>query len=138
MKKLNIAEFLEDLSWSDTVRHKLRIMADRDDLLALSAHHKDGKLTATAWTSWPRKWPAGTIAIWCKRPMPDRTLSKTQQALELVRQGANPHAAAAQLGITATAVYRAFKRSEGKQICPCCGQVVRDGFKVQSDAPTSA
>lgn len=140
MKKLNIAEFLDDLSWSDNVRHKLRIMADRDDVVAITAFNKDGKLAATAYTRWPRNWPASTIAVWCKRPMPDRMLSQTQQALELVRQGANPHAAAAQLGITATAVYRALKRSEGKQVCPCCGQIVREGFvvKIPSAGPTSA
>lgn len=140
MNQLNIADFLHELSWSDNVRHKLRIMADRDDLLAISAHTKDGRLVATAWTRWPRQWPASTVAVWCKRPMPDRMLSLTQQALELVRQGVNPHAAADQLGISSTAVYRALKRTEGKRVCPCCGQVVREGFqlKTPSDAPASA
>lgn len=56
--------------------------------------------------------------------------SATQQALELVAQGATPYAAALQCGIKPPTVYAALKRSKGKPRCPCCGQVVREGFSV--------
>jgi len=32
---------------------------------------------------------------------------------------------ATEIGISKTAIYAALKRREGKQICPCCGQVIR-------------
>ena len=56
--------------------------------------------------------------------------SKTQAALALVEQGATPNAAANQVGISASAVYRAMGRREGKEVCPCCSQVVREGFSI--------
>jgi DNA-binding CsgD family transcriptional regulator len=56
--------------------------------------------------------------------------SATQQALELVAQGLTPYAAAQQCGIKPPTVYAAIKRGEGKPRCPCCGQVVREGFAV--------
>jgi predicted transcriptional regulator len=56
--------------------------------------------------------------------------SKTMQALDLVKEGMSAYAAAKQLGISQTAISRALSRREDKEICPCCGQVVREGFKV--------
>jgi DNA-binding CsgD family transcriptional regulator len=56
--------------------------------------------------------------------------SKTQQAIDLVRQGMTPYAAAQQAGISPSAVYVALKRQQEKAVCPCCGQIVRDGFDI--------
>ncbi len=64
-----------------------------------------------------------------------KTKSRTQQALELVAGGLTAYAAAEQVGITEQAVYAAKRRlekakEEGKEQCPCCGQVVREGFQI--------
>lgn len=56
--------------------------------------------------------------------------SKTMQALDLVKEGMSAYAAAKQLGISQTAISRALSRREDKEICPCCGQVVREGYSV--------
>jgi hypothetical protein len=60
------------------------------------------------------------------------TKSKTQQALELLRQNPElkPYQAAEQVGIQNAAVYQALQRTKGKELCPCCGQVVREGFEL--------
>ena len=66
--------------------------------------------------------------------------SKTQQALDLVRQGMTPYAAAQQAGVSPSVVYVAIKRQQDKTLCPCCGQVVREGFQINhgvlKDQPT--
>ena len=60
-------------------------------------------------------------------------ISKTQQALELLAKtpSMTPRAAALEVGISPAAVYQAIKAREGKNICPCCGQVVREGFELK-------
>lgn len=60
----------------------------------------------------------------------DMPKSKTMQAVALVEAGMSAYAAAKKLGINPSAVSRALSRREDKTICPCCGQVVREGFKV--------
>ena len=136
MKQLTLDQFLYDLSWSDNVRHKLRVTADRDDLRYLVAWDNAGKLSASAYTAKPDAWPDTVVAIWCKRPLPDPadpdvTKSKTMQAVELVLdQGLTVYAAAKQVGINQSAVHRALQRREDREICPCCGQVVREGFSI--------
>lgn len=63
------------------------------------------------------------------------TKSKTQIALELVRKGEmTPYAAAKQAGIATSTLYNAMKRQEGKKTCPCCGQIVREGFSINRAA----
>jgi predicted DNA-binding protein (UPF0251 family) len=61
-------------------------------------------------------------------------MSKTQEALQLIRdKGLTPYAAAKEVGITPTTLYAAIKREESKKamdVCPCCGQVVREGFEI--------
>ena len=53
-------------------------------------------------------------------------MGKTQQALDLVRQGLTPYAAAKEIGIQPPTVYRALARerkrleSEPGSVCPCC------------------
>lgn len=136
MKKLTFDQFLYDLPWSDNVRHQLRVTADRDDLLALAAVRVDGRYKANAFTKWPQAWSDDVVAIWCKRPLPnpadpDVAKSKTMQAVELVLdQGLTVYAAAKQVGVNQSAVHRALARREDKDVCPCCGQVVREGFAV--------
>lgn len=133
-------QFLYDLTWSDNVRHKLRVTADRDDVRYLVAWDNAGKLSASAYTSEPAEWPATVVAAWRKPTLPELVKSKTQRAVDLVREGVNPNAAAKQCGVHPSAVYRALTRAQEKPLCPCCGQVVREGFaiKTPSAAPASA
>lgn len=66
------------------------------------------------------------------------TQSKTMAALDAIESGAMTVAQAARkFEISAAAIYAAQRRRAGKQICPCCGQVVRAGFEVKSDAAGS-
>lgn len=60
--------------------------------------------------------------------------SKTQQAIQLVTQGMTPYAAAQQIGIATSTLYTALKRRQRRNLCPCCGQVVREGFEIDSAA----
>lgn len=60
-------------------------------------------------------------------------ISKTQQAIALVDQGVKPFAAAREVGLSPNALYLALKKRREKmnlETCPCCGQVVREGFTV--------
>lgn len=58
-------------------------------------------------------------------------LSKTQQALALMEsEGIGASEAARRVGIKAGTVLSAVMRMKGKDVCPCCGQVVRDGFEI--------
>lgn len=62
------------------------------------------------------------------------TKSKTQQALELLRKNPDmkPYQAADAVGVQNAAVYQALQRTKGKTMCPCCGQVVREGFEIDT------
>jgi len=62
--------------------------------------------------------------------------SKTQQALELLKKNPDmkPYQAAEAVGVGNAAVYQALQRTKGKTICPCCGQVVREGFEINRAA----
>lgn len=58
-------------------------------------------------------------------------LSKTQQALALMNtEKIGASEAARRVGIKAGTVLSAVMRMKGKPVCPCCGQVVREGFEV--------
>ncbi len=58
-------------------------------------------------------------------------LTKTQQALALMEsEGISASEAARRTGIKSGTVLYAVMRMKGKEICPCCGQVVREGFEV--------
>lgn len=111
--------------WTDNVRHKLRVVADRDDVRYLVSHLVDGKLTAVVFTEKPDVWPDNLVGVWSKRG-DDAPKSKTMKALDLVLDdGLTAYAAAKQVGINQSAVHRALKRREGKDLCPTCGQVIR-------------
>lgn len=59
--------------------------------------------------------------------------SKTQEALKMVTAGISPYAAAREVGLAPSVVYRALarRREAAERICPGCGQVVRAGFAVK-------
>jgi hypothetical protein len=64
-------------------------------------------------------------------------MSKTQQALALLKDGKSVREAATEAGIKEPTLYAAIKRQKdqgaaGKEWCPCCGQVVRDGFSIDT------
>lgn len=63
------------------------------------------------------------------------TKSKTQQALDLLKANPEmtPYEAAATVGVGNAAVYQAIRRTKGKEVCPCCGQVVREGFEINRE-----
>ncbi len=60
-------------------------------------------------------------------------LSKTQQALHLVSGGVAIKVAAERAGIAESTLRMAIGRLKGKTLCPCCGQVVREGFEIDRD-----
>lgn len=60
----------------------------------------------------------------------EMVISKTQRALALVRAGKTVKQAADEAGIAEATIYIALNRTKGKELCPCCGQVVREGFEV--------
>lgn len=53
-----------------------------------------------------------------------RSGSRTAAALALVARGATPHAAAVEVGISSSAVYRAIARSK-EPVCPHCGRPMK-------------
>lgn len=126
-----------DLGFSDNLRHVLRVTADRDNVMALSAHDKNGKLSAQAWESLPETWPDGTLGIWLKECKPKR--SRTMQAVDLVlNEGLSVYAAAKAVNVHQSAVHRAIQRRSDKNLCPCCRQVIRDGFDLKIPDQSSA
>lgn len=129
MEMLNFDQFIYDIPWSDNVRHKLRVMADRDDLRYLVAVTVRSKPSCSAFIAKPDSWPDGAFAIWSKRgddPRLPVVTSKTMQAVALVLDdGLTAYAAAKRMGINQSAVHRALKRRIGKDVCHACGQVIR-------------
>lgn len=57
-------------------------------------------------------------------------LSKTQHALSLLLRGAPQKKAAEIAGISETTLRVALARNKNKLMCPCCHQVVREGFEI--------
>ncbi len=57
-------------------------------------------------------------------------LSKTQQALAYVERGMKIKEAAEKAGVAESTLRMALGKRKGKEVCPCCGQVVRDGFEI--------
>lgn len=128
MQILDLDKFLYDLPWSDNVRAKLRVTADRDDLRYLMAWNNGDRLSCSAWTTKPDSFEHA-VAIWSKRgddPTAPATKSRTMQAIDLVLDdGLTVYAAAKQIGVNESAVHRALGRRKDKEICPCCNQVIR-------------
>ena len=74
-----------------------------------------------------------TLVGMYRKPAIESTMTRTMAALDYLNShpDATPYAVAKQFGISASAIYRARKRRAGKIICPCCGQVVREGFVIE-------
>lgn len=136
MKLVNFKEFIDSNPWSDGVKHKLNAMVLREDLKYLVAWDNAGKLSAAAYTGKPFDWPENIVCVWAKDgddPFAE-IKSKTMQAVDLVlNNGMTAYAAAKEVGINASAVHRALKRREEKLICPCCNQVVQEGFYIDRE-----
>ena len=128
----NLADFTSRFT-SPTLQAKITDMANNTDVLALVAYRDEGGvLKVSAFTElWEEPDPEW-VAIYCKHPLQSTTMekSKTQQALELIEQGMSQYAVAKQLGITQSGISRARNRRLDKTICPCCAQVIRDGFEI--------
>jgi hypothetical protein len=125
MNQLTLHQFLVALGWTESMKDKLTKYADRDEVNFLVAFRTGDKLTASAFTDLPTDLPDNAIAYWSKRPIAEASKSKTMQALELVNQGMTRYAAAKQVGISESAVHRAFYRRKNKPVCPSCNQVIR-------------
>jgi len=132
MIQLTLEEFVAQ--FPPTMAVKLREAALRPDVAALARVMVHGRFTAEAFTEVPTEWPFVTHSIYCKdvlTPEDDDVKSKTMQAIDLVlNEGLSQYAAAQQMGISQAAVSRAFSRREDKVICPCCQQVVREGYTI--------
>ena len=57
-------------------------------------------------------------------------ISRTTQAVRRVHAGESVREVARDLDISESAIYAQMKREQGRDRCPCCGQVVRDGFEI--------
>lgn len=57
-------------------------------------------------------------------------ISRTTQAVRRVHAGESVREVARDLDISESAIYAQIKLERGRDRCPCCGQVVRDGFNV--------
>lgn len=67
------------------------------------------------------------------KKQPVSALSRTQKALKLMAEdGYSGYAAANIVGISQVAISRALKRRRETEspTCPCCNQIVRNGFVI--------
>jgi chaperonin GroEL (HSP60 family) len=55
-----------------------------------------------------------------RRKLKKQFMSKIAKALELIKQGMNPHAAAQAAELAPNAVYRELKKQRAQITCPCC------------------
>lgn len=131
MQNLSLEEFVAQ--FSPTMAVKLRDAALQPSLAALARVNVNGRYIVEAFTEVPPEWPFDTQSVYCKdvQTGEDDVKSKTMQAIDLVvNEGLTMYAAAQQMGISQAAVSRAFSRREDKVICPCCQQVVREGYTI--------
>lgn len=125
MKSLTLHQFLIGLGWTESMKNKLIETSDKPDVLYIAAFKNGDKLSASAFSEKPEEWPENTIAIWERNTVRgDIKKSKTMEALDLVDQGMTRYAAAKQIGISESAVHRAWHRRQGKTICPTCNQII--------------
>lgn len=132
IQALDLKQFLA-LSWSPAQLGAIQDRAARPDIQALVAWDNAGRLSCSAYTGEPSEYPARAVAIWRRTNQSAGTAvrSKTMQALDLILQeGLTPYAAAQRMNVHPSAVYRALDRAQQKTICPCCKQVVREGFEI--------
>ena len=60
-------------------------------------------------------------------------LSRTQQALAYVAQGMKIKDAADKAEVAESTLRMAIGRQKGKEVCPCCQQIVRKGFEINRE-----
>lgn len=130
MKHQSLDEFLQTNGWSENLKNKLQKISENLDLKYLVAWDNAGQLSASAYTAKPDEWPETAVAIWSKdKDLDPATKSRTMLAVDRVeKDGMTVYAAAKALGINQSAVHRAIKRREDKNVCPCCNQVIRNQF----------
>lgn len=125
MKSLTLHQFLIGLGWTESMKNKLIETSDKPDVLYIAAFKNGDKLSASAFSEKPEAWPENTIAIWERNTVRGNIKkSKTMEALALVDQGMTRYAAAKEIGISESAVHRAWHRRQGKAICPTCNQII--------------
>ncbi len=127
MKHQTLDEFLQSNGWSAGLTFKLAQTAENPDVKYLVAWDNAGQLSASAYTTKPDEWPETAVAIWSKdKDLDPATKSRTMLAVDRVeKDGMTVYAAAKALGINQSAIHRAIKRREDKDICPHCNQVIR-------------
>jgi len=127
MKHQTLDEFLQSNGWSAGLTFKLAQTAENPDVKYLVAWDNAGQLSASAYTTKPDEWPETAVAIWSKdKDLDPATKSRTMLAVDRVeKDGMTVYAAAKALGINQSAIHRAIKRREDKDICPQCNQVIR-------------
>lgn len=139
MKLLSVDELIDTYGYSANHKGRLKEMSLRDDIKYLVAWDNADKVSISAYTGKPVDWPDTIVALWAKDgndPFAE-IKSKTMQAVDLVlNDGHTAYSAAKVIGINQSAVHRALKRREDKTICPCCSQVVQEGFYVNRDVLT--
>ena len=64
-------------------------------------------------------------------------LSKTQTALSLIAQGRTIEEAAGESGAAVSTIRVALWKQKGREVCPCCGQIVRSGFECADPVPVA-
>lgn len=131
----DISQLTEAYPWSDGVKSKLVSLSINPEVAFLAVRMVDGEPKASAYPDLVDELDDQTVALFSRSKRILQRLnmikSKTMQAVELVeKHGFTQYMAAKKLGIHQSAVSRAIYRREEKKICPCCEQVVREGFKV--------
>jgi hypothetical protein len=124
MKSLTLRQFLIGLGWTESMKNKIIETSDNKNVMHIAALKNEDKLSASAFAETPEEWPENTIAVWSRQSAPGIKKSKTMEALALVDQGMTRYAAAKEIGISESAVHRAWHRRQGKAICPTCNQII--------------
>jgi len=127
MKHQTLDEFLQINGWSENLKKKLRETSENPLTKYLVAWDNAGQISASAYTAKPVEWPETAVAVWAKdKDLDPATKSRTMMAVDLVeKEQYSVYGAAKALGINQSAVHRAIKRREDKDVCPCCNQVIR-------------
>jgi len=127
MKHQTLDDFLQTNGWSANLKDKLQAISKNPETKYLVAWDNAGQLSASAYTAKPDEWPETAVAIWSKdKDLDPATKSRTMLAVDRVEKaGMTVSAAAKALGINQSAIHRAIKRREDKDICPHCNQVIR-------------
>ena len=128
MKHQTLDEFLQINGWSENLKKKLRETSENPEVKYLVAWDNAGQLSASAYPTKPDEWPETAVAVWSReKDLDPATKSRTMMAVDLVEKDSmSVYAAAKAIGVNQSAVHRAIKRREDKDVCPCCNQVIRN------------